>query len=155
MASEVMGSMSAYRVGGAHQHTPEIEQALSDVARRPVTVSFTPMLAPMPRGILATCTVRPSRDVDAARLRAAFESAYAGEPFVRLLPEGVWPQTAATLGSNAAHLQVALDAHADRVVVVAALDNLTKGAAGQALQNANIALGLDERAGLSADGLAG
>ncbi len=154
MASEVMGSMSAYKVAGAHQHTPEIEQNLSDVAGRPVTVSFTPVLAPMPRGILATCTARPKPGVDAAAIRDAFEKAYAAEPFVHLLPESAWPQSGATLGSNSTHLQVALDEHAGRIVVVAALDNLTKGAAGQALQNANIALGLGETAGLPIAGVA-
>lgn len=154
MASEVMGSLSAYKVGGTHQHTPEIEQNLSDVAGQPVTVSFTPILAPMPRGILATCTARPKPGVDVATIRDAFEKAYAREPFVHVLPDGTWPQTAATLGSNSAHLQVALDDHANRIVVVAALDNLTKGAAGQALQNANIALGLDETAGLPVAGVA-
>ncbi len=154
MASEVMGSMSPYKVAGAHQHTPEIEQNLSDVAGSGVTVSFTPLLAPMPRGILATCTVRPKPGVDAAAVRATFEKAYAAEPFVHLLPESVWPQTGATLGSNSTHLQVGFDEHAGRVIVVAALDNLTKGAAGQALQNANIALGLDETAGLPIAGVA-
>jgi N-acetyl-gamma-glutamyl-phosphate reductase len=154
MASEVMGSMSAYSVGGTHRHTPEIEQNLSDVAGRPVTVSFTPVLAPMPRGILATCIAVPKPGVDAGAIRAAFEKAYADEPFVHLLPESVWPQSAATLGSNSAHLQATLDEHAGRIVVVAALDNLTKGAAGQALQNANIALGLDETTGLPIAGVA-
>ena len=154
MASEVMGSMSAYKVGGTHQHTPEIEQNLSDAAGRPVTVSFTPMLAPMPRGILATCVVRPTPEADAATVRAAFETAYDAEPFVHVLPEGVWPTTGATLGSNSTHLQFAVDEHANRIVVVAALDNLTKGAAGQALQNANIVLGLDETTGLPIAGVA-
>lgn len=154
MASEVMGSMSPYKVAGAHQHTPEIEQNLSDVAGSPVTVSFTPVLAPMPRGILATCTARPKPGVDAADLRTAFEKAYAAEPFVHLLSASVWPQTGATLGSNSTHLQVGLDEHAGRIIVVAALDNLTKGAAGQALQNANIALGLDETTGLPIAGIA-
>ena len=154
LASEVMGSMSAYSVGGTHRHTPEIEQNLSDVAGRPVTVSFTPVLAPMPRGILATCTARPKAGVGLDRLRACLQNAYATEPFVHLLPDGSWPQTAATLGSNSAHVQIAMDSHAGRVVVVAALDNLTKGAAGQAVQNANIALGLDETAGLPIAGVA-
>ena len=154
MASEVMGSMSPYKVAGSHQHTPEIEQNLSDVAGAAVTVSFTPVLAPMPRGILATCTARPTPGADAAAIRAAFEEAYIAEPFVHLLPETAWPQTGATLGSNSAHLQVALDEHAGRVIVVAALDNLAKGAAGQALQNANIALGLEETAGLPIAGVA-
>jgi N-acetyl-gamma-glutamyl-phosphate reductase len=154
MASEVMGSMSAYKVGGAHQHTPEIEQNLSDIAGQLVSMSFTPILAPMPRGILATCTARPKPGVGIEQLRASLEKAYDAEVFVHLLPEGVWPQTAATLGSNSTHLQVVLDEHANRVVVISALDNLTKGAAGQAVQNANIALGLDEAAGLPIAGVA-
>lgn len=154
MGSEVMGSLSAYKVGGTHQHIPEIEQNLSDVAGQPVTVSFTPILAPMPRGILATCTAKPKTGVGLATLRKAFESAYGAEPFVHLLPEGTWPQTAATLGSNSVHLQVGFDEHANRIIVIAALDNLTKGAAGQALQNANIVLGLDETAGLPIAGVA-
>ena len=153
MASEVMNSLSPYKVGGTHQHTPEIEQALSDVAGQPVTMSFTPVLAPMPRGILATCTAKANPGVGLAELKAAF-NVYEGEPFVRLLADGQWPQTAATLGSNSTHLQVAFDEHAGRVVVVSALDNLTKGAAGQAIQNANIALGLDETTALPVAGVA-
>jgi N-acetyl-gamma-glutamyl-phosphate reductase len=153
-ASEVIGSMSAYNVGGSHRHTPEIEQNLSGVAGRPVTISFTPTLAPMPRGILATCVVRAVRGADSAAIRQAFETAYAAEPFVHLLPAGSWPQTAATLGSNSTQLQATLDQHAGRVVVVVALDNLTKGAAGQALQNANLAVGLDETVGLPIAGVA-
>ncbi len=174
MGSEVMGAMSAYQVGGVHRHTPEIEEALQGVlapdagrsaAGRPVTISFTPTLAPMPRGILATATARlagpaaqAAQQGDAAeatgRLREAVAGFCAGEPFVHLLPEGQWPSTGATAGSNAAHLQVAADAHAGRAVVVAAIDNLGKGAAGQALQNANLMLGLPESAGLTAYGVA-
>lgn len=154
MGSEVMGSMSAYSVGGTHRHTPEIEQNLSDAAGQPVTVSFTPVLAAMPRGILATCVARPKSGANVGAIRQAFETAYAAEPFVHFLPEGSWPQTAATLGSNSVHIQVTVDEHAERIIVVAALDNLTKGAAGQALQNANIALGLDETAGLPVAGVA-
>lgn len=154
LASEVMGSLSAYKVGGVHQHTPEIEQNLSDVAGEAVTVSFTPILAPLPRGILATCTARPKSGVDADAVRSALADAYRDEPFIRLLPEESWPQTAATIGSNAVHLQAAFDEAAHRVVVVAALDNLTKGAAGQAIQNANIALGFPETTGLSRIGVA-
>ena len=159
LASEVMGSMSAYQVGGAHRHTPEIEQALSAERSRRLrtpnaTVSFTPTLAPMSRGILATCTARlSSAGVSAGQLRGALAEAYAGEPFVHLLPEGQWPSTAATFGSNAAHLQAAADAHAGRAVVVSALDNLVKGAAGQAVQIANLMLGLPETAGLTAYGV--
>jgi N-acetyl-gamma-glutamyl-phosphate reductase len=118
-------------------------------------VSFTPMLAPMPRGILATCTAR-LRDpgTTTAALREALATAYDGAPFVRLLPEGRWPSTAATNGSNMAHLQAAADTHAGRAVVVAALDNLGKGAAGQAVQAANLMLGLPETTGLSFQGVA-
>jgi len=153
MASEVMGSLSPYKVGGTHQHTPEIEQALSDVAGEPVTLSFTPVLAPMPRGILATCTARPTEGVSLLSLREVFNLAYSFEPFVHVLPDGEWPQTGATLGSNSVHLQVAFDEHAGRIVVVTALDNLTKGAAGQAIQNANIALGFDETTALPIAGV--
>ena len=155
LATEVMGAMSAYQVGGTHRHTPEIEQALGEAAGTQPVVSFTPVLAPMSRGILATCTAR-LRDpaTPAAVLRDALATAYAGEPFVHVLPEGRWPTTAATLGSNGVHLQAAADSHAGRAVVVAALDNLGKGAAGQAIQAANLMLGLPETAGLTAQGLA-
>jgi N-acetyl-gamma-glutamyl-phosphate reductase len=157
LASEVMGAVSAYQVGGVHRHTPEIEQALAEATGVTPTVSFTPLLVPMPRGILATCTARlasPGRRTDSDALRQALATAYAGEPFIHILPEGCWPATASTLGSNAVHLQVAADAHAGRAVVVAALDNLVKGAAGQAIQIANLMLGLPEAAGLTANGVA-
>jgi N-acetyl-gamma-glutamyl-phosphate reductase len=158
LAAEVLGSMSAYQVGGTHRHTPEIEQNLFYAERSgssapvPVTLSFTPTLAPMSRGILATCTARSG--ASAASLRSALTGAYDGELFVHVLPEGCWPATAATLGSNAAHLQVAADAHAGRAVVVCALDNLVKGAAGQAVQIANLMLGLPETTGLTPHGVA-
>jgi N-acetyl-gamma-glutamyl-phosphate reductase len=156
LATEIMGSMSAYQVGGTHRHTPEIEQNLDPKrggvpASPPLSVSFTPTLAPMPRGILATCTARSTASL--AGLRAALTGAYQAEPFVHVLPEGRWPVTGATLGSNAAHLQVAADPHAGRAVVVCALDNLVKGAAGQAIQNANLMLGLPETAGLTVHGV--
>ena len=154
LASTVMGQLSAYKVGGTHQHTPEMEQALSSAAGEPVTVSFTPVLAPMPRGILATTTARLAEGVTTDELREALHNAYADEPFVTLLREGAWPQTGATLGANSVHLQVAADQHSGRAVVVSAIDNLVKGAAGQAVQNANIALGYDESAGLTAIGVA-
>jgi N-acetyl-gamma-glutamyl-phosphate reductase len=154
LASEVMGSLSAYKVGGAHQHTPEIEQALTGAAGEPVTLSFTPVLAPMPRGILATSTARLAAGTTTESLRDALHAAYDDEPFVHVQPAGAWPTTAATAGSNCVHLQVAADAHAGRAVVVAALDNLVKGAAGQAMQNANLLLGLDETAGLPVSGVA-
>ncbi|HEX6524348.1 MAG TPA: N-acetyl-gamma-glutamyl-phosphate reductase [Streptosporangiaceae bacterium] len=154
LATEVMGSMRAYEVGGTHRHTPEIEQALYDErAVVPPTISFTPTLAPMPRGILATCTARLAPGVTGTDLRAAMEAAYAEEPFVHLLPEGRWPSTGATVGSNAAQLQVTADTHAGRAVVISAIDNLGKGAAGQAVQIANLMLGLPETTGLTAQGV--
>ena len=154
LGAEVMGSMSPYGVGGGHRHTPEIEQNLSRAAGAPVTVSFTPTLAPMPRGILATCTARLVDGVTAEQVREVYEKAYGTELFVHLLPEGQWPGTANVLGSNTAHLQVAVDEHARRLVVVAAVDNLTKGTGGAAVQCANLALGLDEGLGLPLTGVA-
>jgi N-acetyl-gamma-glutamyl-phosphate reductase len=152
LGSEVMGSLSAYGVGGAHRHTPEIVQNLSAAAGRPVAVSFTPVLAPLPRGILATCSAPLTGD--GADAREVYEKAYADEPFVHLLPEGEWPTTAATLGANTALLQVAVDPDAGRLVVVGAIDNLTKGTAGGAIQSMNIALGLPETTGLPVAGVA-
>ncbi|MGV1004603.1 MAG: N-acetyl-gamma-glutamyl-phosphate reductase [Candidatus Nanopelagicales bacterium] len=154
LATEVMGAMYPYKVGGVHQHTPEMEQSLSGAAGTAVTLSFTPLLAPMPRGILATCTARARGGTSAEQLRAALEAAYQAERFVAVLPPGLWPTTAATLGSNSVHLQVALDSHAGRVIVIAALDNLGKGAAGAALQNINRVLGFPETLGLPVDGVA-
>lgn len=153
LASELMGDTSAYKVG-AHQHTPEIEQALTHVAGAQVRLSFTTVLVPMPRGILATSTAKLRPGVTTADLTGALHAAYDDEAFVFVLPQGQWPHTAATLGSNACHVQVTADTHSGRAVVVSALDNLCKGAAGQAVQCANILLGLDEAAGLSAMGLA-
>lgn len=154
LASQVMGSMSPYKVGGVHQHTPEIEQALSHAAGREVPVSFTPILAPMPRGILATCSVDLAPDVGDDDLRECLHAAYAREAFVSVLPPGRWPHTASTLGGNSVHLQAVADRRTGRAIVIAALDNLVKGAAGQALQNANLMLGLPEATGLSASGVA-
>ena len=154
LGSEVMGAMSPYGVGGGHRHTPEIAQNLALAAGEPVTLSFTPTLAPMARGILATCTARVRPGTSAEQLRDAWRDAYDGEPFVHLLPEGQWPRTSDVLGSNAAHLQLTLDESVGRVVVVAAIDNLTKGTAGGAIQCANLALGLPETAGLPIAGVA-
>ena len=154
LGSEVMGSMSAYGVGGGHRHTPEMVQNLSAVAGEDVVVSFTPTLAPMPRGILATCSARARPGVTADAVRSAYAEALAGEPFVRLLPEGQWPATAAVYGSNTALIQVALDAVAGRIIAVSAIDNLTKGTAGGAVQSMNIALGLPEELGLPLIGVA-
>jgi len=154
LATNVMGSMAAYKVGGAHQHTPEMEQSIAAAAGwnlSDVTLSFTPLLAPMPRGIVATCTATLASVVDA---RSILMEAYAHERFVSVLPEGQWPQTGSVSGTNAAQIQVAVDPHTGRVVVVSVIDNLGKGAAGQAVQNANLMLGLDEGAGLDVIGIA-
>ncbi|WP_327394924.1 N-acetyl-gamma-glutamyl-phosphate reductase [Streptomyces phaeochromogenes] len=154
LGSEVMGSMSPYGVGGVHRHTPEMIQNLGAAAGEPVTVSFTPTLAPMPRGILATCTAKAREGVTAVSVRAAYEKAYADEPFVHLLPEGQWPATASVYGSNAVQVQVAFDVAAHRIIAISAIDNLTKGTAGGAVQSMNIALGLAEETGLSTIGVA-
>lgn len=174
LGSEIMGNASAYQVGGIHRHTPEIVQnlakaipstgvthsAAADVAPASVpadpgiSVSFTPILVPMPRGILANCSVPALPGITAQDLRTAYEKAYVEEPFVTLLPEERWPQTAAVLGSNAVHLQVALDETAGRVIVIGAVDNLAKGTGGAAVQCLNLALGWPETAGLSAIGVA-
>ncbi|WP_024793025.1 N-acetyl-gamma-glutamyl-phosphate reductase [Tomitella biformata] len=152
LGSEVMGSARAYGVAGAHRHTPEIIQNLSKVAGEEVSVSFTPVLVPMSRGILSTCVARTTATED--EVRAVYEAAYSDEPFVHLLPKGQLPQTSSVIGSNAVHIQVTVDERAGQLVVLAALDNLTKGTAGGAVQSMNIALGLPETAGLSTVGVA-
>ncbi|RCV53025.1 N-acetyl-gamma-glutamyl-phosphate reductase [Marinitenerispora sediminis] len=154
LGSEVMGSATAYGVGGAHRHNPEFTQNLSAVAGAPVTVSFTPVLVPMPRGILATCTAPVRPGTTAAAVREAYRRRLADEPFVHLLPEGTWPATSMTLGANTALVQVAVDEAAGRLVAVAAIDNLTKGTAGGAVQSANLALGLPETSGLPVSAVA-
>lgn len=174
LGAEVMGAMSPYGVGGVHRHTPEIEQNLTGAAGDRVTVSFTPTLAPMPRGILATCTARlrgagqataeltsagqstagQAGGATVAEVRAAWEKAYADEPFVHVLPEGQWPSTGSVLGSNSVHVQVSVDERTQRVVAVAAVDNLTKGTAGAAVQCLNLAVGLPETTGLPVAGVA-
>src|SRR5215217_3224482 len=154
IGSEVMGSMSPYGVGGGHRHTPEIEQGLSNAAGEQVTVSFTPTLAPMSRGILTTATARVKPGTTAEQLRQAWTDAYDDEPFVHVLPEGQWPATKSVQGSNHAAMQLAFDPHTGRVIVTCVIDNLTKGTAGGAVQSMNIALGLAETAGLDLQGVA-
>lgn len=154
LASEALGNAVPYAVGGTHRHIPEIGQNLRKAGADEVTISFTPTLVPMARGILATSTARIKPGVDAAQVRAVYEAAYGDETFVRLLPEGLWPTTAATLGSNTAHVQVTLDPSVGRLVAVSAIDNLVKGTAGGAIQSMNIALGLPETTGLPTDGVA-
>ncbi|MFE5494219.1 N-acetyl-gamma-glutamyl-phosphate reductase [Streptomyces virginiae] len=154
LGAEVMGSVTPYGVGGGHRHTPEMVQNLSPLAGERVSVSFTPTLVPMARGILATCSAKALPGTTAQSLRAAYEKAYADEPFVHLLPEGRMPSTKSVHGSNAVHVQVAHDESARRIIAVSAIDNLTKGTAGGAVQSMNIALGLHEGLGLSTIGVA-
>jgi len=153
IGSEVMGSLSSYKFGGVHQHTPEIEQALSAVANKETKISFTPILAPMPRGILATITAKLTSAMTTEQAHQLYSKHYANEFFVDLLPAGQMPKTSAVTGSNKVQIQVAVDQHSDRLVVSVAIDNLGKGAAGQAIQNANLICGLSEISGLALDGI--
>src|SRR3984885_8918941 len=152
LGSEVIGSARAYNIAGAHRHTPEIAQGLRAVTDRDVTVSFTPVLIPTSRGILATCTARTSSPL--SQLRAAYEKAYDAEPFIYLMPEGQLPRTGSVIGSNAAHVAVAVDEDAATFVAIAAIDNLVKGTGGAAVQSMNLALGWPETEGLSVVGVA-
>ena len=154
LAAEIMGSASAYGVGGVHRHTPEVEQNLRFAGADDVTISFTPMLVPMSRGILATTTAKLAPGATAAAIEAAYSAAYGDEHFVHVLPAGVYPRTADTVGANTALIGFAVDERAGRLVVISAIDNLVKGTAGAAVQSANIALGLSETAGLAVNGVA-
>jgi N-acetyl-gamma-glutamyl-phosphate reductase len=154
IASEILGSAAAYAVGGVHRHTPEIVQNLQAAGGAAVSISFTPVLVPMSRGILATSTAKLAPGATASSVRDAFIEAYADEPFVQVLPEGVFPKTADSLGANTALIGIAVDEAAGRVVTVTAIDNLVKGTAGAAIQSANIALGLPEALGLTVNGVA-
>ncbi|MET0974571.1 MAG: N-acetyl-gamma-glutamyl-phosphate reductase, partial [Leifsonia sp.] len=154
LASEILGSANPYAVGGTHRHIPEIQQALRAAGATSPTISFTPVLVPMSRGILAVSTARIRPGADAAAIRQAWEAAYAGEPFVHLLPDGDLPRTADVLGANTALIGLSIDEAAGRVVVTAAVDNLVKGTAGAAIQSANIAVGLPETTGLPVNGVA-
>lgn len=153
LAAEGLGAASPYAVGGSHRHIPEITQNLRSAGGDDITISFTPTLVPMARGILATATARLAEGVEAPAVRAEYERIYGDEPFVHLLPEGRWPTTAATLGANTALVQVAVDDRAGRLVTVTAIDNLVKGTAGGAIQSMNLALGLPETTGLTTIGV--
>ena len=153
IASEVMGSLTSYKFGGVHQHTPEIEEAITRATGKSSKISFTPILAPMPRGILATITMKLQSGVTSDQVREIYEEAYASEEFVQLLPEGQMPKTSSLLGSNFVAMQVAVDDHTNRLIVSVAIDNLVKGAAGQAIQNANIICGFAENLGLTSQGI--
>jgi N-acetyl-gamma-glutamyl-phosphate reductase len=152
LGSEIIGSARAYNIGGKHRHTPEIAQGLRAVTGKKVTVSFTPVLIPTSRGILATCTARTT--ASASEVRAAYEKFYDAEPFIHLLPEGQLPKTGSVIGSNAAQLAVAVDEDAQTLVAIAAIDNLVKGTGGAAVQSMNLALGWPETEGLSIVGVA-
>jgi N-acetyl-gamma-glutamyl-phosphate reductase len=154
LASEVSGSASAYQVGGTHRHNPEIVQNLTAAGGVAVSISFTPVLVPMSRGILATSTARLAPGVTEQDVREAWDAAYANESFVHLLSAGQFPRSGDTMGANTALIGLAIDERAGRVVVVSALDNLVKGTAGAAIQSANIALGLPEATGLPVNGVA-
>ena len=153
IASEVMGSLTSYKFGGVHQHTPEIEQAISAVSKKPAKISFTPILAPMPRGILSTITAKLNQSITTQQAHDLYVKAYESEFFVDVLPLGQMPKTSALTGSNKVQIQVAVDEHTDRLIISVAIDNLGKGAAGQAIQNANLICGFPEDAGLLLDGL--
>ncbi|MDX2375700.1 N-acetyl-gamma-glutamyl-phosphate reductase [Microbacterium sp. LRZ72] len=160
LASEILGSANPYAVGGTHRHIPEIRQALAGAAGREdpggtdIRVSFTPVLVPMARGILATTSAPIAPGVSDAEIRAAWEGAYGGERFVQVLPAGSFPRTADVLGANTALMGLAIDRAANRVVVVTAVDNLVKGTAGAAIQSMNIALGIPEGTALTMNGVA-
>ncbi|GAA3900298.1 N-acetyl-gamma-glutamyl-phosphate reductase [Microbacterium invictum] len=154
LASEILGTANPYAVGGTHRHIPEIQQALAGAGGTDIRLSFTPVLVPMSRGILATSTAPIAPGVTDAQIRAAWEDAYGDETFVQLLPEGHFPRTADVLGANTALIGLAIDRNANRVVVVTAVDNLAKGTAGAAVQSMNIALGLEETTGLTVNGVA-
>lgn len=153
IASEVMGSLSSYKFGGVHQHTPEIEETLTAVSGSDVKISFTPILAPMPRGILSTITLKLNSTLTSDEAHKMYSDFYANSKFVQVLPLGVMPKTSSVLGSNHAHIQVAVDAHTNRLVISVAIDNLGKGASAQAIHNANIMCSLPEDAGLKFDGV--
>ncbi len=153
IASEVMGSLTSYKFGGVHQHTPEIEQALSALCASNVKISFTPILAPMPRGILSTITARLTKSITTQEVYSLYTTAYNDEYFVDVLSPGYMPSSASLTGSNKTQIQVVVDTHTNRLIVSVALDNLGKGAAGQAIQNANLMCGFHEGSGLSLDGL--
>jgi N-acetyl-gamma-glutamyl-phosphate reductase len=153
IASEVAGSLTSYKFGGVHQHTPEIEQALTTLSGSVAKISFTPILAPMPRGILSTITAKLTKKISTEEVHALYTKYFKDSQFVTVLPIGSMPKTASLTGSNHVQIQVAVDEHTSRLVVSVALDNLGKGAAAQAIQSANIMCGFDEAAGLAFDGL--
>jgi len=153
IASEVAGSLTSYKFGGIHQHTPEIEETISTLSGGEAKISFTPILAPMPRGILSTITLKMKSTMTTTEVRRRYQEYFAETSFVKILPDGQMPKTSSVLGSNFAHIQVAIDEHTNRLVISVAIDNLGKGAAAQALHNANLLAGFEASSGLLGDGL--
>ena len=153
IGSEVMNSLTSYKFGGVHQHTPEIEESLSRNSKGEVKVSFTPILAPMPRGILATVTVKLTGELNTAGAQKIYSNYYHDSAFVTILEAGALPATSSVTGTNNVQIQVAVDSHSSRLIVSCAIDNLGKGAAGQAIQNANLICGLPESTGLNVFGV--
>jgi N-acetyl-gamma-glutamyl-phosphate reductase len=149
-----MGSAHPYAVGGLHRHIPEIAQNFKVASNHDVSLSLTPVLAPMSRGILATVSAKRSGTHQASEIHQLMVEAYAGEPFIRVLPLGSYPKTGDVQGSNTVSLGVGVDEAVNRVIVVSALDNLVKGTAGAAVQSMNLALGFSETLGLSVNGVA-
>ena len=148
LGAETMGSVKAYSPGGTHRHTPEVIQNLNPFADSPLKVSFTPILAPMPRGILATITAPLKEGIAQEEVTKVFEEFYADEPFCHVLPAGQQPQTQHVVGTNMCHIQAHVDERARKLIITSALDNLTKGTGGAAVQCMNLSLGFPEIAGL-------
>jgi N-acetyl-gamma-glutamyl-phosphate reductase len=154
LASEILAGASAYGVGGTHRHTPEIEQNLRKSGGEGVKISFTPVLVPMTRGILAVNTASVKPGVTLEQVQGALLKTYANESFISVLPLGTLPNTSSTLGVNTCLIAASLDEHTGRVVIISAIDNLVKGTAGAAIQSMNLALGIEESQGLEIDGVA-
>lgn len=154
LGAETMGSLKAYNVAGKHRHIPEISQNLSEYADQKIIVSFTPVLAPLPRGILTTATAKLTSEITLDEIREIYLNTYENEPFVHILPSGQQPQTQAVIGSNMCHIQVDADDNSKKLVVTSAIDNLTKGTAGAAVQCMNLSLGVSETSGLPCGGVA-
>ena len=154
LGSELLGNAVPYNGYGSHRHIPEIKQNLRRASDLDSTLAFTPVLVPMARGILATCSARLAPGVDLDRIRAAYEAAYADETFIELLDEGAYPRTSDVVGSNRVAIGFGIDERAGRLIVISAIDNLVKGTAGAAIQSTNIALGLPEQLALPVNGVA-
>jgi len=153
-ASEILGSAKPYSVAGSHRHIPEILQNLALAGGKPASISFTPVLVPMSRGILATMSVKPASRFSLEFLREVYADAYGDETYIELLPQGEVPKTGSVLGSNNAQISLDFDERSGRVLILCAIDNLVKGTAGAAIQSLNIALGLTEQTGLGEVGVA-